>query len=219
MKRKETRQRNLSFHMPVIVPLSANARIVEDDPSNVSLQDIYEDHCDRMGFQRDDPIFFQLDLLKGAMRERGGAPFPPPMSTATSPNTTTGPGFSSNSVNTNAINQDLLALKTTVYEQTAERFCTPSLLTAYFARSSPTFMDLWMLRLHVTHQLAVMSFLTHVMCIGHRLPHKLQVGFSDLDNNVGRYSRDLHLDLPPDRPCDVFGSVAFVQHAIDAFQP
>ncbi|KAI8643328.1 hypothetical protein BD408DRAFT_342632 [Parasitella parasitica] len=45
-RKKESRMRNLVFHLPAIVPLAPNVRMVQDDPSYTSLYDIYEDHCD-----------------------------------------------------------------------------------------------------------------------------------------------------------------------------
>ena len=46
-KRKESRRRNLQFHLPLIQPLAPSIRLVQDDPSYVSLQWVYEYHCRR----------------------------------------------------------------------------------------------------------------------------------------------------------------------------
>jgi phosphatidylinositol kinase/protein kinase (PI-3 family) len=59
-RRKESRRRNLGFHLPLMVPLAPHIRIVQDDSSYISLQGIYEDHCRRTGMSKDDPLIFSL---------------------------------------------------------------------------------------------------------------------------------------------------------------
>lgn len=59
-RRKESRRRNLGFHLPLMVPLAPHIRIVQDDASYISLQGIYEDHCRRTGMSKDDPLIFSL---------------------------------------------------------------------------------------------------------------------------------------------------------------
>ena len=39
-KRKESRRRNLSFYLPLMVPFSPSLRLVQDDPSYISLQGV-----------------------------------------------------------------------------------------------------------------------------------------------------------------------------------
>jgi transformation/transcription domain-associated protein len=63
-KRKESRQRNLLFHLPVIVPLAPNVRLVQDGASYVSLQEVYEDHCERRGVSKDAPISLVYERFK-----------------------------------------------------------------------------------------------------------------------------------------------------------
>lgn len=74
-RKKESRRRNLSFHLPLIVPLSHQVRLVQDDPSYQSLSDIYEDHCDRTGIYKDEPMIYYTttlrEMLKAAPDEKG----------------------------------------------------------------------------------------------------------------------------------------------------
>ncbi|ORX90024.1 hypothetical protein K493DRAFT_381622 [Basidiobolus meristosporus CBS 931.73] len=63
-KRRESRQRSLSFHLPIAVPLAPNTRLVQDDPSYTSLQEIYEEYCDEVGMHKDEPVIFYLDKLR-----------------------------------------------------------------------------------------------------------------------------------------------------------
>lgn len=67
-RRKESRMRNLSFHLPAIVPLAPNVRIVQDDPSYCTLHDIYEDHCDEVHMHRDDPMAYYCEKLKSNVK-------------------------------------------------------------------------------------------------------------------------------------------------------
>lgn len=63
-RRKESRMRNLVFHLPAIVPLAPNVRMVQDDTSYTSLYDIYEDHCDSVHMHKDDPLVYFVEKFK-----------------------------------------------------------------------------------------------------------------------------------------------------------
>jgi transformation/transcription domain-associated protein len=70
-RRKETRQRNISFHLPIIVPLAPQIRLVQDDVSSVTLMEIYESHCRNIGINKDDPMIYNIKRLKESyMSER-----------------------------------------------------------------------------------------------------------------------------------------------------
>ena len=64
MKRKESRRRNLQFNLPLMVPLSPNVRMIEDDPSYTNLQSIYEDYCRRNNVGKDQPILYSIEKLR-----------------------------------------------------------------------------------------------------------------------------------------------------------
>lgn len=64
-KKKESRRRNLQFHLPVMVPLSPGIRMIEDDASYVSLQAAYDDYCRRNDINKDEPILFTMEKLRG----------------------------------------------------------------------------------------------------------------------------------------------------------
>ena len=63
-KRKESRRRNLQFFLPLMIPLSPSVRLVQDDPSYVTFQGIYEDYCRRSGLAKDDPLLFTMEKLR-----------------------------------------------------------------------------------------------------------------------------------------------------------
>lgn len=63
-KRKESRKRNLQFHLPVMVPIAPQIRMVQDDASYINMQAIYEDYCRWNGISKDDPILFSIEKLR-----------------------------------------------------------------------------------------------------------------------------------------------------------
>lgn len=69
-KRKESRRRNLSFHLPLMVPLAPSLRLVQDDASYISLQGVFEDHCRRNGANKDDPVLFTMDKMRALTEQR-----------------------------------------------------------------------------------------------------------------------------------------------------
>ncbi|KAJ1975068.1 transcription-associated protein 1, partial [Dimargaris xerosporica] len=61
---RESRRRELSFTLPIIVPFAPQLRIVQDDPTYFSLQEVYEDYARRQDFPRDAPISYYTEHLK-----------------------------------------------------------------------------------------------------------------------------------------------------------
>ncbi|KAI9370618.1 transcription-associated protein [Aspergillus egyptiacus] len=53
-KRKESRRRNLNFHLPLMVPLAPHIRLVR----------IYEDYCRRVGINKDEPVLFTMEKMR-----------------------------------------------------------------------------------------------------------------------------------------------------------
>ncbi|QFZ30488.1 putative transcription-associated protein [Clavispora lusitaniae] len=69
-KKVETRRRNISFTLPIAVPLSPHIRIINDDSRDVSMQKIYEDFCFRNGKNRDEPFIYTIEKLRAAFDPR-----------------------------------------------------------------------------------------------------------------------------------------------------
>ena len=72
-KKKESRQRSLHFHLPAIIPLAPNVRIIQDDSSYVSFHDMLDDHCARKGFRKDEPLLHYMESMKKTIAEKGSA--------------------------------------------------------------------------------------------------------------------------------------------------
>ena len=62
----QTRRRNLRFNLPTIIPLAPQIRLVQDDRSNVSLQQLFEGYAKKNGIHKDDPILYYTEKLKFA---------------------------------------------------------------------------------------------------------------------------------------------------------
>lgn len=62
--KKEARRRNLAFHVPIVVPLAPGVRLIENDSSVVSLQDVFEQHCETIGMSRDASVLAHTDRLR-----------------------------------------------------------------------------------------------------------------------------------------------------------
>lgn len=55
-KQKETAKRFLHYTVPRVVAIAPSCRLVEDNPSSVSLLDIYKEHCAKRQVEYDAPI-------------------------------------------------------------------------------------------------------------------------------------------------------------------
>ncbi|XP_011602842.1 transformation/transcription domain-associated protein isoform X1 [Takifugu rubripes] len=62
-KRKETTKRHLFFAVPRVVAVSPQMRLVEDNPSSLSLVEIYKQRCTKKGIEHDNPVSRYYDRL------------------------------------------------------------------------------------------------------------------------------------------------------------
>ncbi|KAL3270789.1 hypothetical protein HHI36_021313 [Cryptolaemus montrouzieri] len=62
-KQKETSRRFLNFTVPRVVAVSQQIRLVEDNPSSISLLDIYKSGCAKLGIEYDKPINYYYERL------------------------------------------------------------------------------------------------------------------------------------------------------------
>ena len=63
-RRKESRRRNLQFHLPTAVALAPQLRLVQSDSSYISLQDVFDEFCNSKGMSREDSIMAFSDRVK-----------------------------------------------------------------------------------------------------------------------------------------------------------
>ncbi|KAI8806472.1 hypothetical protein BJ742DRAFT_680099, partial [Cladochytrium replicatum] len=149
-RKKESRRRNLFFHLPVIVPLAPNVRLIQDDPSYVTLQEMYEDFCRRSGLNKDEPTTYHLTRMREIIASEEM------------------PRRSQNRT-------DIANAKAEILQTIQEKMIPPTILSQFIARRMESYSDLWVFRKQFSGQLAAVTFLTHTMCIGQRLPQKFNI--------------------------------------------
>lgn len=69
-KQKETSKRFLNYTVPRVVAISPQTRLVEDNPSSISLLDIYKERCSKRNMEHDQPIGRYYEKL-AAVQARG----------------------------------------------------------------------------------------------------------------------------------------------------
>lgn len=145
-----SKRHGLSLGVQNIVPLSAFVRLIQDNESFVSLEDVYEKHCKNAGILPEDPILYFRDcMLKG-------------IDTLQIP-------FKKGSV-------DLLNLRVDLFEEICQKFVPSSILNNYVKSIYTDFSSFWNFRRKFTSQYASTIFTTYILAIGHRFPHK--IGFT-----------------------------------------
>lgn len=163
-KRKESRRRNLNFHLPLMVPLAPHIRMVQDDPSYISLQGIFEDHCRKSGLAKDDPILFTMDKLrilaeaKTAVSNR----LPHPMRHHTN-------------LDMQKHAEHALNARMEIFSAIQDKWVPHTIALDYFKASYPAYADFWLFRRHFSYQYAALTFMTYILFMNGRYPHKLNI--------------------------------------------
>ena len=142
-KRKESRRRNLNFHLPLIQPLAPSLRLVQDDASYISLQGIYEDHCRRTNADKDSPILFTMDRMRPTAQTQQES------STA--------------------------ALRMEIFSAIRAKWAPHDIALQYFQATYPSFPDFFLFRRQFSYQMAALTFMTYIMHMSARFPHKLTI--------------------------------------------
>ncbi|KAL9617627.1 MAG: hypothetical protein Q9160_007593 [Pyrenula sp. 1 TL-2023] len=151
-KRKESRRRNLYFHLPLMIPVAPHIRLVQDDSSYISLQGAYEDHCRRVGMSKDEPILFMMERLR-ALTE----------------------------MKQNRTPEQMSMLRTEILTAIQEKWVPNHIILDFFQKTYPNFEDFWLFRRQFSYQYAAMTFMTYVMHMSTRNPNKIMISRSTGD--------------------------------------
>ncbi|KAJ5831817.1 Histone acetylase complex subunit [Penicillium riverlandense] len=151
-KRKESRRRNLYFHLPLMVPLAPHIRLVRDDSSYISMQGIYEDYCRRVGMNKDEPVLFTMDRMRSLAETKQ-----------------------------NRTPDQQQVLRTEILTAIQDKWVPSTVVLEYFQQTYPNFSDFWLFRRQFAYQYAAVAFMTYVMHIGNRYPNKILVSRSTGD--------------------------------------
>ncbi|KAJ7276442.1 hypothetical protein B0H12DRAFT_1227571 [Mycena haematopus] len=147
-RKKESRKRNLSFHIPAVVSFSPSLRLFQTESTYISLGDIYDLHCEENGFAKEDPFLFAGEKVKKVLREFF-------QQTGTQPGKT-----------------EYLTLKKDIYDEVAVKMVPEDVLTRYMIRTMHGPSELWRMRKQFALQIASCSFMTYTLCLTHRTPYR-----------------------------------------------
>ena len=148
-----TRRRGLDFTVPVIVALSAHVRLIQDDPESVSLEEVYEDFCENYELEPDDILVYYKDALYAEISRL--------------------------SIQLRKGNVEVLNLRVDIFQHICQNLIKPDLLTKYIQSFASSPQEYWLFRQAFSRQYAASIFLSYVMALGHRYPHKISFSKSD----------------------------------------
>ncbi|KZT05505.1 atypical/PIKK/TRRAP protein kinase [Laetiporus sulphureus 93-53] len=154
IRKKESRKRNLHFHLPVAVPCSTNLRLLQNDSSYITLGDIYDQHCDNVGITREDPTLVIGEKVRTALKEFR------------------------QTMGRKAEKNEYLTLKKDLLDEVILKIVPEDVLTRYMIRTMDGPMELWRMRKQFALQLAAASFMTYIVCLTSRNPSRFHLSRS-----------------------------------------
>lgn len=147
-KRKESRRRNLQFHLPLMIPLAPHIRMVQDDATYISLQGVFEDHCRRHGLSKDEPILFTLEKLRA---------------------------MSDSKQNVQRPNEQILNARLEIYTTITQTQVPHTVALNYFQSIYPCYDDFFLFKRHFSYQYAALTFMTYILHMHNRHPSKMSI--------------------------------------------
>ncbi|KAG8954779.1 hypothetical protein FRC03_011404 [Tulasnella sp. 419] len=149
VRKKETRKRILSFHLPAAVPLNTTLRLLENDSSVVGLQDIYDHHLREMGISKEDPVIMHAEKFKSILDQ-------------TKPPT----------------KHEFMNLRLELFEIVSTKMVPNNIVSNYMSRSMVNANALWLLRKQFTTQMAAVTFMSYIMSCITRTPGRYHISRS-----------------------------------------
>lgn len=160
-KKKESRRRNLQFHLPLMIPLAPHIRMVQDDETYISLQGIYEDHCRRNGMSKDDPILFTMDKMRALSETKT------PVSVTTLHSMSLADQLPQKHV------EQTVNARMEIFTAIQDKWVPHTVALDYFKATYPSYADFWLFRRHFSYQFAALTFMTYMLYMNNRYPNKL----------------------------------------------
>ncbi|KAG6831589.1 hypothetical protein H0H92_009062 [Tricholoma furcatifolium] len=153
-RKKESRKRNLAFHLPAAVSFSPLVRLVQMDTSYIPLGDIYDRHCHAIGISREEPILYSGEKVKKVLKEFR------------------------QSTSRQLTKTEYLTLKKDIYDEVAAKMVPEDLITRYMVSTMASPDELWRMRKQFTLQIASTAFMTYTLCLSSRHPHRFHLSRS-----------------------------------------
>ncbi|KAK4137532.1 hypothetical protein BT67DRAFT_372977 [Trichocladium antarcticum] len=166
--KKESRRRDLQFTLPLMVPLAPHIRIVQEDTSYMTLQGVYEDHCRRHGISRDEPVLFTMEKLRGLQETKG-----PVSAVFGSAKAIRGRGLTG--TESQKPSEHGVTARLEVMRSIQEKYVDHTIALEYFQGAFPDFSEFWLFRRRFSYQLAALTFMTYILHIDKRYPHKINI--------------------------------------------
>ncbi|KAI9769878.1 MAG: hypothetical protein M1839_003575 [Geoglossum umbratile] len=163
-KRKESRRRNLNFHLPLMIPLAPHIRLVQDNASYITLQGVYEDHCRRVGMNKDDPILLTMKKLRKLTDVKGQVIGLNLMKL-----------FLETNKNSQKYTDQSTNMRMEAYTTIQDTMVPNTIVLDYFTKSFASFTEFWLFRRQFSYQFAALTFMTYTMHMNNRYPHKLSI--------------------------------------------
>ncbi|KAJ8778307.1 hypothetical protein J1605_013711 [Eschrichtius robustus] len=202
-KRKETTKRHLFFTVPRVVAVSPQMRLVEDNPSSLSLVEIYKQRCAKKGIEHDNPISRYYDRLatvqaRGTQashqvrgrRGRAGVRSDGVAARVSPAESWTALGC------TRQVLRDIL-------KEVQSNMVPRSMLKEWALHTFPNATDYWTFRKMFTIQLALIGFAEFVLHLNRLNPEMLQIAQDTGKLNVAYFRFDINDatgDLDANRP-------------------
>jgi transformation/transcription domain-associated protein len=162
--KKESRRRDLQFTLPLMVPLAPHIRIVQEDPTWITLQGVYEDHCRRTGISKDEPVLFTMDKLRALMDAKGAVSDHPTLRDVTvADRDMQKPG------------EQGVTARLEVFTAIQEKWVPHTIALDYFQKAFPEFSEFWLFRRRFSYQLAALTFMCYILHLDKRYPHKINI--------------------------------------------
>ena len=165
-KKKESRRRNLKFHLPEMIPLSPHVRLVQDDPSYITLQGVFEDFARRNNFSKDEPILFTIEKLQKLSNVSLQTVIHQQQPCANE---------------TKARRDVETSLRMDTFLAVQEKFVPQDLLRDHMQALYPSFSDFFLFRRQFAYQFATLTFMTYIIPMSQRYPHKIAISRSTGD--------------------------------------
>ncbi|KAK4104754.1 hypothetical protein N658DRAFT_418642 [Parathielavia hyrcaniae] len=186
--KKESRRRDLQFTLPLMVPLAPHIRIVQEDTTYITLQGVYEDHCRRNGIQKDEPVLFTMEKLRGLVDVKGPVGSPSA--------TTVQEGRELTRRDLQKPPEHAVTARMEVLRAIQEKYVDNTVALEYFQGAFPDFSEFWLFRRRLSYQLAALTFMTYIMHIDKRYPHKINIARGS--GNI--WGSELVCFMAPNRP-------------------
>ncbi|EPY52670.1 PIKK/TRRAP protein kinase Tra1 [Schizosaccharomyces cryophilus OY26] len=161
----EVRRRNITFDVPISIPLSSHMRILSDDDANVTVQKINDWYCEEHGMASDHPIrFFFNKLQSNLIQLKRGNKL----------------NLENNSLEQkkHVYRQRALALRMQILDTIKDSIIPETIHYDYFGKVYNSYSDFWFFKRTFTVQYAYLLMITYIFNVGSRFPHKININRS-----------------------------------------